>query len=306
MNEVDHFSSDSEESIPFHPSWRLHPMLNSYAACILLQQMVYWQKKMMLKGRTEFYKFRAPCDHAMYSTGDSWTEELGMSRDELDAALKKIAKKFTKSNPPDPDAVIWYRTDTNRVTWYQVNFPAYNRLKTEIYELRESRDRKVAESSRTKVDNSCLPSLFSSETNSRDYQQEIVAPAKSGPDEAAELAELHLAICTRLEGQGLTTDPNRRRRPESLAAEIRKLPPATLSALRTALQWAESQPYWQRELMKHATWRTARYIELVNQHATGGNFRPPREFVNKLLTPPSGSLYDPAELNLRADGSLIF
>ena len=162
----------------------------------------------------------------------------------------------------------------------------------------------MAESSRTKVDNSGLPSLFSSKTNNRDYQQETIAPAESGPDGALALAETHLSICTRLEGQGLAVITPRT--PHALASEIRKLPPATLSALPAALQWAEGQPYWQRELMKHASWRTARYIELVNQHATGGQYRPAREFVNKLLTPASGSLYDPAELKLDANGGLIF
>lgn len=54
-------------------------------ATILLSQVAYWWKKM---GRKRFYKFKEPCDHVDCREGESWTEELGITRYAFDKAVK--------------------------------------------------------------------------------------------------------------------------------------------------------------------------------------------------------------------------
>lgn len=71
--------------IAYRPEWR--PFTGSVKASILLQQIFFrWDKN----DRKPFYKFKEPCGHHLYRTGDSWTEELGFTRTEFDTALKKI------------------------------------------------------------------------------------------------------------------------------------------------------------------------------------------------------------------------
>ena len=65
-----------------------------------------------------------PCEHDMYKKGESWTEEMGFSRDNINTALKNIAIKKTNKNKHSDlikNAMIVYYIDRNRVTWYEIN-----------------------------------------------------------------------------------------------------------------------------------------------------------------------------------------
>lgn len=88
----------------------------SVTASILLQQIIYnWNGK-------PFYKFKEPCEHTLYQTGDSWTESMGFTRSEFDNALSKIATKITKGTDLSTiDKPVYFYTTIDRVTYYGIN-----------------------------------------------------------------------------------------------------------------------------------------------------------------------------------------
>jgi Domain of unknown function (DUF4326) len=128
-------------------------MTGKPTSAILLQQInFYW----VGKKRQPFYKFKEPCpEHALYEEGDSWIETLAFSRSEFDGALDNIATKIVKGDSrnahyayklPNPhdfgnDAIAYgsalvnavkqivlYWTDSNHVTWYEINRPVFNQI----------------------------------------------------------------------------------------------------------------------------------------------------------------------------------
>ena len=111
--------SDQERSIPYRPHYTR--ITGSPVASILLQQISFWWQK---NGRKPFYKFKMACNHDRYHPGDSWCEELEISRGTFDRALKRFAAKVTSGDSKSEllrDHVVIYWTDSNRLTWYQVN-----------------------------------------------------------------------------------------------------------------------------------------------------------------------------------------
>jgi hypothetical protein len=118
---------DDKSLVIYRP--RLNQITGSVLATILLQQIIYWANK----SQNLFYKFLRPCQHDLYKPGDSWEEELGFTRRELDGALAKIAKKYNpkKEAPPSDSFVVFY-TDIRRLTWFSVN---WNVLNTSLEEL---------------------------------------------------------------------------------------------------------------------------------------------------------------------------
>ncbi len=100
----------------------LNKITGSVTATLLLMQMIYWWDKQ--KGK-KFYKFKEPCNHSLYKSGDSWTEELNISRTVFDTALKKIGYKKGKTkkgkNRTEENSYIIYFTDKNGLTWYSLN-----------------------------------------------------------------------------------------------------------------------------------------------------------------------------------------
>ena len=112
-------ATDRKHSIPYRPQYNL--ITGQVTATILLQQIGYWWH---ITGRKPFYKFRAPCEHEKYREGDSWTEEIGMTIYEFDGALKTIGTKITKGVSKTEalaSSLVIYWTDSDRVTWYQLN-----------------------------------------------------------------------------------------------------------------------------------------------------------------------------------------
>lgn len=88
----------SLRGIPYYPE--LGKITGGISSAILMTQLEYWFNKMNNK---PFYKFLEACDHASYKEGESWVEELGMSKDEFRLAFSKIGttykskKEFDKS-----------------------------------------------------------------------------------------------------------------------------------------------------------------------------------------------------------------
>lgn len=118
---------DDRKIIGYRP--KLNRITGSLSASVLLGQIMYWAEH----SGNPFYKFMQPCEHKQYRSGDSWCEELGISRHEYDGAIKRIGKKVnSKSKSFDPGALVWYWTDMSRLTWYMVN---WNLLNTKIAEL---------------------------------------------------------------------------------------------------------------------------------------------------------------------------
>lgn len=74
----------SSRTIPYSKEAR--EVTGSVTSAILWQQLEY----RFSTNKNGFYKFIEPCQHKKYRTGDSWTEELGFSRDEFRSAFDRI------------------------------------------------------------------------------------------------------------------------------------------------------------------------------------------------------------------------
>ena len=111
----------------------LNQITGSVTATILLQQIIYrFDNK-------PFYKFKSPCEHSLYHSGDSWTEELGFSIYEFDNALSKISTKIKKGD--DITAIktpIYHWTTIDRTTYYAVNIKVLTNLLESVYVNEES------------------------------------------------------------------------------------------------------------------------------------------------------------------------
>lgn len=55
----------------------LNLVTGSVNATLLMMQLEYWFKTTAL---APFYKFLEPCESPRYKVGDSWCEEMGLSR----------------------------------------------------------------------------------------------------------------------------------------------------------------------------------------------------------------------------------
>jgi hypothetical protein len=105
--------SEGQRMISYRPSW--NEITGSVNATIFLQQVLYrWEGT-----RSPFYKFSGPCKHRFYRPGDSWQEELGFSRRELETARKKVGVVTRGELSPVAFVSYWY--DISRRTWYALN-----------------------------------------------------------------------------------------------------------------------------------------------------------------------------------------
>jgi len=112
----------------------LNNLTGSALASILLHQIIYWWEK---NGSKPFYKFFSPSPkQSSYREGDSWQEELGLSRHELDTALARIGKKIGKGDGKKEalkSNFVIYWTDSDRKTWFEVNESLLNRRLALLY-----------------------------------------------------------------------------------------------------------------------------------------------------------------------------
>lgn len=133
QQEIDLFKIFAEDKrmILYRPEWR--KITGSVTAAILLQQIIYhWDRN----GRKPFYKFKEPPDskNKFYRDGDSWTEELGFSRKEFDAAIKKIGYKKSKKNQAKHGLPVEYWIDVSRLTHYTIHPKNLQKLLSKLYE----------------------------------------------------------------------------------------------------------------------------------------------------------------------------
>ncbi|MHC1747479.1 MAG: hypothetical protein AB9856_03710 [Cellulosilyticaceae bacterium] len=90
MSQMKNFMlAKAANTVPYYP--RLNEITGSVTASILMMQLEYWFSKM---NGNEFYKFLEPCENKSYSSGDSWTEELGFSKKEFRSAFGMIGKMY--------------------------------------------------------------------------------------------------------------------------------------------------------------------------------------------------------------------
>lgn len=118
---------DDKRIISYRP--KLNTETGSVSATILLGQIMYWAEHC----GNPFWKFMQPCEHHQYKQGDSWMEELGFTRTEMETAFKRIGRRVNKKTKPDKNAFVWYWTDMNRLTWYMVNWDRVNRAVENVY-----------------------------------------------------------------------------------------------------------------------------------------------------------------------------
>jgi len=135
--------ADDQNTIPYRPPiariYREHGNRAPINATIFLQQAIYWWAREWPKhpSFTPFYKFNMPSSHSHYRPGDSWIEELQMTKKEFLTARSKIGLKKRQqvplaqaralaANPRNgnlPRPVIFW-TNANRLTYYTICLPA--------------------------------------------------------------------------------------------------------------------------------------------------------------------------------------
>lgn len=121
------FVADDRNLITYRPAW--NAFTGGVNATILLQQMIfYWQSN----GQKPFYKFKQPCSHRLYRTGDSWTEKLGMTPKEFDTALGKLKAKGLVSSS----------IDISRVTQYTLHEDLVKQMFEAVYTSKNSHTQK--------------------------------------------------------------------------------------------------------------------------------------------------------------------
>jgi len=129
----------AERTIPYRPHFT--KLTGKVTAAILLQQIVYYWEEVV--ERRPFYKFRKPCKHDLYREGDSWVEELGFTPSEFDAAIRTIGTKIRKGISKaealagragrEIKNLVIYWTDSNRVTWYELNQALFDEMTDPLY-----------------------------------------------------------------------------------------------------------------------------------------------------------------------------
>lgn len=80
----------------------LRQFVDSVAGCILMQQLDYWFERYP----DGFYKFQSPTEHPQYKPEQSWTEELGFSKEEFRTAFDKIGTRYKSKSE--------YRSSTDK------------------------------------------------------------------------------------------------------------------------------------------------------------------------------------------------
>ena len=101
----------------------LNTITGDWVSTILLQRVMdHWFGG---AGRRPFYKFIAPPKkfHPSYRQGDSWAEELGLTRWQVAHALKPIATKITARTSRAKalaDSLVVYWTSSN-LTYFELN-----------------------------------------------------------------------------------------------------------------------------------------------------------------------------------------
>lgn len=133
MNTLSRLLARERFAITYRPE--ISRLLGDPLAAIVFQQALFHANQ----SDGAFPKFFEPCSHSDYISGDSWTEELAMTRDRFTSALEKISTKikFSLSTPVQHNAstlhfdtegivsnaaeLLYSWTDSTRRSWFLVN-----------------------------------------------------------------------------------------------------------------------------------------------------------------------------------------
>ena len=115
------FGKDRKLGRTFAARSAIVDLTGSLQSAIFLSKVAYWW---FANGRKPFYKFNAPCSHDLCRAGDTWLDELPFGRDAFERARSRVAVKVTTGTSKKEvraTGIILYWTDSNRVTWYELN-----------------------------------------------------------------------------------------------------------------------------------------------------------------------------------------
>lgn len=115
-------------AIPLYP--KLRAITGKIEGVLILTLIIKeWYKAQGKK----FYKFKQPCTHMKYRIGDSWCEELTFTVEEFDTAIKHFGfKKGAKNKLTKDKSAVWYYTDEEGLTYYELNIDYLNKKLIEI------------------------------------------------------------------------------------------------------------------------------------------------------------------------------
>jgi len=144
--------------IKYMPS--LNIKFHSKNAALIFQKLEYWSSKYPNKG---FYKFLEPCEkNPLYRVGDSWSEELGISRVTFNKSFEKFGIRYRSKSE-------FLRTEDK----FQGNAYAsyYDRKTNRMYFIRnnEAADKLLANISPQSKARSCTERNFRSFTHAKSY-----------------------------------------------------------------------------------------------------------------------------------------
>ena len=126
---LDRIIDPKEQEIPIMIQVPLKSLCKTMNSLVLLSYMIQRPHK-------KFLKFKEPCKHALYKTGESWIETLNFTKAEFDCALKNIAVKKTKTNENQKslfeNAIVIYSMDKSKASWYELNVKELNRRIKEL------------------------------------------------------------------------------------------------------------------------------------------------------------------------------
>ena len=80
--------ANDNKTIPYRKE--LNQITGGVIQSIILSQVMYWYYQ---SGSKKYYKFIEPCEHNLYKKGNSWTEELGIKKDQFRDNIKKLKEK---------------------------------------------------------------------------------------------------------------------------------------------------------------------------------------------------------------------
>lgn len=120
MSYIDILAND-KDVILFRPE--INKVLKFPEATLILSQAIYWAKRSQY---TAFYKFKEACKHIAYKTGDSWTEELGITVYGFDKGVKLLSDKGLIS--------YWVDRKTN-LPKYEINIDNLENFLAKIYSI---------------------------------------------------------------------------------------------------------------------------------------------------------------------------
>lgn len=116
--------------INYYPE--LVKVTGSINAALMMAQLEFWFAT--TRGKA-FYKFLAPCDSERYKEGDSWQEELSMSKAEIRTAFSRIGVVYKSKKAFDASSDIFqgkpyasYYDRIRKVTFYHQNTEEVERI----------------------------------------------------------------------------------------------------------------------------------------------------------------------------------